>query len=273
MSPLRLNLSSRARQLSGGDAIVVSIPKSGRTWVRAFLCAYHCKRAGKTFTLEPEKYELREIPRIIYTHDLFEQRTKADLWGKIRGKYLVPASELRRAKIILLARDPRDAFVSHYVQLVRRSADTPNELKQKSLSELLRDGAFGIRAIVDTMNRWLKEFGSRKNFLLVSYETLRAEPEKTFRELLAALGDVSPEADAFAHALAFSDFENMKKLEAAGAFDSKILKPGDVTDPESFKVRRGKIGGYREYLSDEDQRYAAEALTRLHPHFGYRSCS
>jgi hypothetical protein len=44
-----------------------------------------------------------------------------------------------------------------------------------------------------------------------------------------------------------------------------------VTDPESFKVRRGKIGGYREYLSDEDQRYAVEALTRLHPRFGYRS--
>ena len=40
----------------------------------------------------------------------------------------------------------------------------------------------------------------------------------------------------------------MKKLEAAGAFDSKILKPGNVTDPESFKVRRGKVGGYREYL-------------------------
>ena len=271
MSPIRLNLSSRARELSGGDAIVVSIPKSGRTWVRAFLCAYFCKRAGKPFTLEPDKYALPDTPRIVYSHDLFEQRTKADLWGKVRGKYLVPAKELRRAKIILLARDPRDAFVSHYVQLVRRSADTPNKLKQKSLSELLHDEAFGIQAIVETMNRWLKEFGTRKNFLFVSYEKLRAEPEKTFRELLAALGEASPDADAFAHALAFSDFENMKKLEAAGAFDSKILKPGDVTDPESFKVRRGKIGGYREYLSDEDQRYAAEALNQLHPRFGYRS--
>ncbi len=270
MLPIRLNLSSRARELSGGDAIVVSIPKSGRTWVRAFLCAYYCKRAGKPFTLEPDKHALPATPRIVYSHDLFEQRTKADLWDKVRGKYLVPASELRRAKIILLARDPRDAFVSHYVQLVRRSADTPNELKQKTLSELLRDEAFGIRAIVDTMNRWLKEFGRRKNFLLVSYEALRADPEKAFGTLLAALGEASPDAGAFAHALAFSDFENMRKLEAAGAFDSKILRPGDVADPESFKVRRGKIGGYREYLSDEDQRYAAEVLNRLQPRFGYR---
>lgn len=268
---IRLNLSSRARELSGGDAIVVSIPKSGRTWVRAFLCAYFCKRAGQPFTLEPEKYGLSEIPHIVYTHDVFEQRTKADLWDRVRGKYLVPASELRRAKIILLARDPRDAFVSHYVQLVRRSADTPNELKQKTLSELLRDDAFGIGAIVDTMNRWLKEFGRRKNFLLVTYEALRADPAKTFPTLLAALGETPPDRDAFAHALAFSEFENMKRLEAAGAFDSKILRPGDVTDPESFKVRRGKIGGYKEYLSEKDQRYVAEVLKQLHPDFGYSS--
>ena len=239
--------------------------------MRAFLCAYYCKRAGMPFTLEPGKSAIADMPRIVYSHDLFEQRTKGDLWDKVRGKYLVPASELRRAKIILLARDPRDAFVSHYVQLVRRSADTPNELKQKTLSELLRDDAFGIRAIVDTMNRWLKEFGNRQNFLLVTYEALRADPEKTFSTLLAALGEPSPDAAAFAHALAFSEFENMKKLEAAGAFDSKILKPGNVTDPESFKVRRGKIGGYREYLSDEDQRYAAEVMKDLHPRFGYCS--
>jgi hypothetical protein len=73
----------------------------------------------------------------------------------------------------------------------------------------------------------------------------------------------------FQAALDFSQFENMKKMEAAGAFDSKILRPGDVRDPESFKVRRGKVGGYREYLSVEDQAYAAAALTKLDPRFGY----
>jgi hypothetical protein len=42
-----------------------------------------------------------------------------------------------------------------------------------------------------------------------------------------------------------------------------------VRDPESFKVRRGKIGGYREYLSTEDQLHAAGALTKLDSRFGY----
>ena len=61
----------------------------------------------------------------------------------------------------------------------------------------------------------------------------------------------------------------MQKLEAAGAFDLNILHPGDVRDPESFKVRRGKVGGYCEYLSAEDQQFAAAAITELDRRFGY----
>lgn len=266
----RWNFSSRAASLTGGDAIVLSIPKSGRTWLRAFVCAYFCKRHGLEMTLEPERYVHPAIPRVIYSHDAFEQRTKGErLRDRLRGKYLVPRAELHRACVILLARDPRDAFVSLFVQTTRRVHENPDELKQKSASELLRDPAFGIRSIVDVMNAWLAELSARPNFTLFRYETLRENPAHGFREVLAALGEASPDEDAFAHALAFSDFGNMKKLEQQGAFESKILRAGDVHDPESFKVRRGKVGGYREYLSVEDQQYAAAALRQLDPRFGY----
>jgi hypothetical protein len=265
----RWNFSSRARELSDGDAIIVSIPKSGRTWVRTFLCAYFCERDGHAFTLEAQKYGQSGIPRVIFSHDRFEQRTKADFWDRLRGKYLVPAREVRRVPIILLVRDPRDAFVSHYVQLVRRSPETPEALKQKSVSDLLQDRAFGLRSIVRTMNGWLREFFDRPNFALVRYESLRAAPEENFRKLLALIGEPSPDAAAFSHALAFSDFENMKRLEAAGAFDSKILRPGDARDPESFKVRRGKVGGYADYLDAADMDYVARAMQELDSRFGY----
>ena len=220
--------------------------------------------------LEPERYGHAGIPRIIYSHDTFEQRTKAErLWDRVRGKYLIPRAELRRARVILLARDPRDAFVSLFVQTTRRVHENPDELKQKSASELLRDPAFGIRSIGTVMNVWLAELAARPNFALFRYETLRENPAQCFRDVLAALGETSPDEAAFAHALAFSEFGNMKKLETEGAFESKILRAGDVRDPESFKVRRGKVGGYREYLSIEDQQYAAAALRELDPLFGY----
>lgn len=265
----RRNFSSRAADLSGGTAIIVSIPKSGRTWLRAYICAYFCKRFGLEFTLQPERYSQPGIPRLIFSHDLFEHRTKGDGWDRVRGKYLVPRTELGRAKIILLARDPRDCFVSLYLQITRRDPNAPVELRRKTVSEMLRDEKYGVRAIVRTMNDWIDEFSGRDNFTLVRYEALRAAPAEHFRDLLAVLGEPAPDMTIFQAALEFSQFENMQKLEAAGAFDSKILRPGDVQDPESFKVRRGKVGGYREYLSADDQKYAAEALSELDVRFGY----
>src|SRR5947207_9738426 len=266
---VRRNFSSPANQLSGGKAIILSVPKSGRTWIRTFLCAYFCKRYGREFTLEPERYCEPGIPRLIFSHDLFEHRTKGDLWDRIRGKYLVPKKELRRAKIILLVRDPRDCFVSLYVQMTRRDPGAPAECKRKTVSDLLRGKKFGVRAIIKTMNAWLNEFSDRDDFTIIRYESLREFPGENFRILLAVLGETRPDVSIFQAALDFSEFENMKKMEAAGAFDSKILRPGDVRDPESFKVRRGKVGGYREYLSVEDQEYAAAALTKLDSDFGY----
>src|SRR5436309_6704496 len=267
----RRNFSSRASALSGGEVIILSVPKSGRTWIRAFLCAYLCKRHGLEFTLKPGRYNQSGFPRVIFSHDLFEHRTKGDLWDRLRGKYLVPRRELRRAKIILLARDPRDCFVSLYLQLTRRDPHAPVKLRHKTSSEMLRDRRFGVRAIIDAMNDWISEFSERDNFTLVRYEALRASPAEHFRDLLAVLGEAEPDGTIFQDALEFSRFENMQKLEAAGAFDSNILHPGDVRDPESFKVRRGKVGGYREYLSLEDQKYAADALMKLDPRFGYNS--
>ena len=267
MRMVRWNLSSRAAQLSGGDALVVSIPKSGRTWVRTFLSAYFCEKLSLPFTLEPEKQG--DVPRIIYTHDLFEQRTKADRWDKVRGKYLIPALERKRLPVILLVRDPRDAFVSLYLQLTRRTKETPDDLKQKTASELLRDRAYGIASMVEVMNAWLAEWSQRKNFLLLRYEALRADPELGFRKALWALGEIAIDEVALERALQFSDFGHMQKLESAGGFESKILRAGDAQDPESFKVRRGKVGGFADYLSPNDQAFAARALTRLDPLFGY----
>jgi hypothetical protein len=266
---IRWNLSSRARELSGGDAIVVSIPKSGRTWVRTFLCAYFCQRYGHPFSLTPEQYGDARIPRIIYSHDRFEQRTKADRWDKLRGKYFIPDAERRRAKIILLARDPRDTFVSHYVQLTRRTRETPDQLKQKEIGEVLRDRRHGIASMIEIMNGWLDEWSGRQNFLLVRYEDLQRAPEASFRALLKFLGEGEPDSDSFAHALEFSRFGNMKKMEAAGAFSSKILQATNVGDPESFKVRRGKVGGFADYLIGDDLACANEAMTKLEPRFGY----
>ena len=144
---MRWNFSSRRDELSDGDATVLSVPKSGRTWVRVFLSAYFCAEVGRRFSIDITDRRSESIPRIIYSHDRFEHRTKGNAWERLRGKYLVPLEQLKSAPI-LLARDPRDAFVSYYVQLTHRNHPAPESIKQLSSDALLRHPGFGIGSMV-----------------------------------------------------------------------------------------------------------------------------
>jgi hypothetical protein len=134
---------------------------------------------------------------------------------------------------------------------------------------MLRDPLLGIGQIVETMNDWLRELGHRPNVTLLRYEDLIAAPNEQFRRALTAVGEGRIAEPHFVRALQFSRFGNMKKLEAAGAFDSKILQTRDAADPESANVRRGKIGGFKDYLSPCDQAYAAKAMQKLDSRFAY----
>jgi alcohol sulfotransferase len=62
----------------------------------------------------------------------------------------------------------------------------------------------------------------------------------------------------------------MREREREGRFASDDLTPRDHSDTDSFKVRRGVIGGYRDYF-DDAQCAALDALVaeRLDPFFGY----
>ena len=265
----RWNFSSRAVDLSNGDAVILSVPKSGRTWLRTFLSAYFSHRTGQPFSLNITDHRGPKIPRIIYSHDRFEHLTKGSVWDRLRGKYLVPSDQIRQVPIVLLARDPRDAFVSYFVQLTRRNPATPEVIRQMSADALLHHPRFGIASMVEVMNAWLAEFGGRPDFTLVRYEDLRADPARNFPHLLKAIGILEIDSAAFDHARNFSEFENMQQLEATGSFGTKILAPRDLKDPESFKVRRGKIGGFRDYLSPDGQEYAARIYATLDRRFGY----
>ena len=266
---MRWNLSSRARELSGGDAVVLSIPKSGRTWIRTFLNAYFAYKNGRQFSLTLTDQRQPGIPRIIYSHDRFEHQTKGNGWDRVRRKYLIPRRAFRKIPIVLLARDPRDVFVSYFLQLTRRNSAAPPDIREMPIDDLLRHPRFGIGAMVEVMNSWITEFGDRSDFTIIRYEDLRADPPRVFHELLRAIGEKEIDEPVFGPAIDFSDFRNMQRLEAAGEFGSKILQPRDREDPESFKVRRGKVGGFAEYLSPEGQEFAAQMCEVLDPVFGY----
>jgi hypothetical protein len=265
---VRWNLTEQRREMRKADAFFVSVPKSGRTWFRTLWAAYWCCRADIAFQLKPKR--IPGMPRVVFTHDRWEHRANPSLKRRMLGYQLIPAGPAARKPVVLLVRDPRDVIVSIYFQVTRRP-EADQRWTPASLKELIRHPQFGFSTVCATMNGWYDEWRDRPDFTFYRYEDARRNPDTALREWMRFLGLPAPDEAALAHALEFSDFAAMKRREKEGQFKERALSAGDRSDPESFKARRGKIGGFADYMDAEDIAYCNAELARLSPVFGYRA--
>ena len=263
------NLTSKRLLFRQKDSYIVSIPKSGRTWLRVLLHEYYSRLFGTTEALNSRDQYADDRPGYFFTHDRYEHLTVANPWQRLLGRFLIPADRRREGRILLIARDPRDVMVSLYFQNTRR-------VKQKQafhgdISTMLQDPLLGVDTVIRTMNGWLREWGERnEGFLLSRYEDWQAEPDRYFGEIIAFLGDGAVDRPRLQQAIDESRFDKMQQRERSGAEGPSAVRPGNPDDPESFKARKGKVGGYREYLSDGDIAVIERAMTHLDTRFGYQ---
>jgi hypothetical protein len=259
------------------DCTIVSFGKSGRTWLRVLLSRFYQIRHGL-----PERALIgfdnlhrrnRAIPKIFFTHDNYlkdytgHHDSKVDYYGR---------------KVVLLVRHPADVAVSQYHQWRHRMRPGkkalnayPEHGEEISIFDFVARQEAGLRKVIDFMNGWAEEMPRLEDLLVVRYEDLRARPEERLGEILAFIGTPGSE-EQVREAVAFASFENMRRLEQKRTFwlSGGRMVAKDRSNPESFKVRRGKVGGYRDYFTD-DQVAEIEGLIQKHLSqvFGYSDVS
>jgi hypothetical protein len=135
--------------------------------------------------------------------------------------------------------------------------------------DFVRHSDIGLPSLIDFLNYWEHNLAALDNTLLTSYEALRADPGAVLKQITALMGDSFTDQE-IQKAVEFGSFDNLRKLESEGFFRSGGLTLRNPKDPESFKVRRAKVGGYRDYFSAEQVNELEELVrTRLSPAFGY----
>lgn len=229
---------------------VVSFPKTGRTWVRMLLGRALCWSRGLPEDLIFNPMELtRAVGTLttVFTHDraIPVEETKFERFSEDKSRYA-------GKRVIFLERDPRDAVVSLYFHLTRRTVRFHG-----TLSEFIRSEEFGMPAIMRYYKVWHENRHVPERFEVVRYEDMVRDSAAELRRMLKVIGVEEIEEEVIGRVVESCSFENLKRAEREGKIDHPKMRPGDPNDPESFKVRRGKIGGYRDYLSEEDQEYAA----------------
>ena len=149
------------------------------------------------------------------------------------------------------------------------NADLAEEAAEADAPAVAND--VGVPRIVDYFNGWAQFSPNESELLLIRYEDMRKEPEAVMKKVFDFVGTPGTE-EQIRQAVEFASYDNMKKLETKKVFwtSGARVRPGDKKNPDSFKVRRAKVGGYRDYFDDQQvatlDRMVQEGLD---PKFGY----
>ena len=262
---LRLKRDLRdAAWLDEADAVVVSFPKSGRTFVRAMLARLSALRFGIDERALLDFPMLRrsapDVPRVLFTHAGDAMRRPDEIG-------LDPADYAGR-RLVLIARHPGDIAVSRYHHLKHRSRDKARRrLADQPLESFIWAEEGGIPSIVAFLNL----VAALPEVTILRYEDFLADPAHSLRALANAVG-LQVERSDISDAVEFGSLASLKQRERDGYFTSSRLRRARKGDEKSGKVRSGRSGGYRALLAPEAAaRIDLYIDQHLDPRLGYGS--
>jgi len=264
------------RRLERADVAVVSFGKSGRTWLRVMISRYYQLVYGipERVLLGFDNYHRRnaKIPKIFFTHDNYIK----DYTGEFDSK-----ASFYSKKVVLLVRNPKDIAVSQYFQWRHRMRSAKKKLNQYpphgaevSAYDFVMDTNCGLPDIIRYLNLWAREADRVEKLLIVRYEDMRSDPNKALRRIMEFIDEDVADSSAVDGAVEYSSVDNMRKLEERNVFwfAGGRMKPGKKGDPNTYKVRRAKVDGYRDYFNDEERAEIDRLVSHdLSPTYGYEA--
>lgn len=245
-----------SRKLRRAHGVIVSFGKSGRTWLRVMLSRFYGIRHGlperSLMGFDNLSRRHAAIPRLLFTHDNY----LSDYTGNRQDK-----SDYLGSKVVLLVRDPADVAVSQYFQWRHRMKPRKKRINAYpphgsgvGVTDFVLDTGKVLQRIIDFMNLWA---GERTRFgdalMILRYEDLRRDPQAGLQQVLEFLGTPGKPSEV-AEAVEFASVENMRRMEREAGFRGagRRMRAGDEKNPDSYKVRRAKVGGYKDYFEPRE---------------------
>ena len=259
------------RRLSQAELVIIGHPKSGNTWMRFQLARLYQK-----------KYDLDEavIPKVEALHALNSSIPQLHMGAYNYIKPILiapaPAPQLLDKAVVFMVRHPLDILVSLYFHVQKHALherklinDWPLDLSNVSMAQFALESNWGLRPLISFFNDCMRQQSMLSRSMVLSYETMRSQPVESLMEVAKLVGAPVNLAEA-EEATTFASFENLRKAEVDNRFNTTRLRAANPKDPDSFKVRRGKVFGFRDYFSDIELQQLERIIDEeLDPRLGY----
>ncbi|WP_462281017.1 sulfotransferase domain-containing protein [Salinivirga cyanobacteriivorans] len=228
------------------NVYLVSYPKCGRTWLRIMLNNY-ARLSGhnqKNYN-DSALVDFIEGMTIKFEHGQGNWVPAPPELNSLKFN----AEKFKGKRVIFLIRDPRDVLVSSWYHLKYRE-----NIYREGLDQFIYESLTGIDKVIAFFNMWYENRDQLQDFLLLGYEGLHQHTLKNFNRIIE-FTKVKYDADIAKMSVEYSSFSNMKKMEASGNLKEPWMKPGAKGQKNSMKIRKGKVGSFREELDAKDIQY------------------
>jgi len=226
--------------------VMLSYPKSGRTWLRFMVNSYLCRvlNLDCANVFEVEK-QLKTTRPIEWTHLTGAMITKLPYWAM--GPWRLDDAA-KRVPWLVLTRNFQATLASAYFQARDRI-----KVFDGTPAEFLRSPRYGVIKLVSFYNMFEELRPKLTDCTLFSYEAMLADPRSALEQVVTRLG-LSVDEAVLDEVVEASSFENMKRLSVTPEYTGTVIAPTDPNNPETFKVR--SAGRVKEVLfADEDLAY------------------
>jgi len=260
-------------QFGKAGVTVIAHPKSGSTWLRFQLARLYQRKHGLDEKVIPDVERLHKlnpaIPQIYMAGYEFMKHVLAKP---------APQAELQDKACIFLLRHPIDVTVSLYFHIQKHAQrerklfnDWPLDLGGTSMMEFVTASHWGLMEAIGFYNNCLRHAAAMPRAHVMRYEDMLRHHFGTLKDIATFIGHPVTDEDV-QEAVDFTSFERLREAEMKNTFNTPRLHAANPDDPNSFKVRRAKLNGYRDYF-DAGQIRLLEGLVDRHldPRAGYRS--
>lgn len=251
------------------DAVIVSFPKTGYTWLSSMLRqiivdAYGRPTAdlGKVFVHDHRPSQVLSLPHgipLIY-HNHFITKAPAPPHLENMIAWLTP---FRHKPMLVLFRDVKDVLVSYYMETVFREE---RPYFTGTVDEFVMSDNYGAKKFVLYHNA-LAQFRrtSRAPLLITHYEDLWSDTAETLKRTALFLGIGNTTDATINRAVETWSLTNMRRMEETATPETALVPDLHVPVSGRDEGRRARIGGsgnWRRHLSAEVAAWADDYVAQ-----------
>ncbi|KAM9302378.1 sulfotransferase 2B1-like [Gastrophryne carolinensis] len=232
-------------QFKEGDVLIVTYPKSGTTWMQEMLTLIYSQGDAEIATSIPNWERAPWLEHHYFKDTLKEGEGPRIMTTHLPSCVLAPRLQNSKAKVIYIARNPKDVAVSFYY-FHKMAEFLPDPGTFEEFLDRFLEGKVHYGSWFDHVKGW---YSQRKNldFFYITYEDLQKDLRRCIKKLCGFLGCplYTQEVNKVEQHCRFS-------VMSQNVMVNYTLIPNQILNHQQSKfMRKGVVGDWKQHMTPE----------------------